>query len=123
LPRPDRSHYVIDINPDYLTITDPAAALLRGGEKTKVPVVQIWLDPQHPNAHRDPALRAYLSRRGDEGIVGVIHLDLERYIVLLPPQMSFDNQWHEVPDGLREERSRGDVMTVLAEIQQKRDES
>jgi hypothetical protein len=79
--------------------------------------------PQHPNAHRDPALRAYLSRRGDEGIVGVIHLDLERYIVLLPPQMSFDNQWHEVPDGLREERSRGDVMTVLAEIQQKRDES
>jgi hypothetical protein len=62
LPRPDRSHYVIDINPDYLTLTN-----------------------------------------------GVT--------------VSFDNQWHEVTDGLHEEHSRGDVMTVLAEIQQKRDES
>jgi hypothetical protein len=117
LSRPDRSHYVIDINPDYVIDINP------DGKKTKVPMVQIWLDSQHPNAHRDPALRAYLWRRGDEGIAGMIHLDLERAIVLYPPQMSFDNQWREVT-GLREaQHSWGDIMTVVGEIQQKPDES
>jgi hypothetical protein len=34
--------------------------------------------------------------------------------------MSFDNQWHEVTDGLREaQHSWGDIMTVVGETQQK----
>lgn len=119
LVRPDRSHYVIDINPDYHTLTDKFT-----GETSNVPVVQIWLDPRHPNAHRDPALRAYLSRRGDEGIAGMIRPDIERFIILWPPQMTGDRQWHEVTNWQREkEHSWDDVTRVLGEIQQKRDES
>ena len=51
LSRPDRSHYVIDLMPDFVTLRDDAT-----GQANHVQVVQIWVDPKHPDAHRDPAL-------------------------------------------------------------------
>jgi hypothetical protein len=90
LSRPDRSHYVIDIMPDFITIQDNAS-----GAEHSVQVVQIWVDPKHPEAHRDPALRRYLLRRGAEGIVGLIRFDSSNAMTLIPPNMASDNQWHE----------------------------
>ena len=55
LSRPDRAHYVIDIVPDFVKMVWP------DGRVDKLPVLQVWCDPAFPNAHRDPALRAYLS--------------------------------------------------------------
>src|SRR3974390_97093 len=63
LSRPDRSHYVIDVMPDFVTVVDNAT-----GEKTNVQVVQIWIDPDCPDAHRDPALRRWLERRNEQGL-------------------------------------------------------
>ena len=55
--RPDRVHYVVDIVPDFIGIQRP-----EGGEVISVPVIQIWCDPDYPDAHRDPGLRAYIAR-------------------------------------------------------------
>src|SRR4249919_1788950 len=54
IPRPDRSHYVIDMMPDYVLLRDDT-----GNNTTEMPVWQILLEAGHPNAHRDPALRAF----------------------------------------------------------------
>jgi hypothetical protein len=103
LSRPDRSHYVLDIAPDYLTIRDNET-----GEAQHIQVVQIWVDPKHPDAHRDPALRAYLERRGRENIVGLVRWDNQRGMAIFPPAMSADRQWHEVTSDLHQEEHRVD---------------
>jgi hypothetical protein len=96
LPRPDRSHYVIDIMPDFITVRENAT-----GATQTVEVIQIWLDPKYPDAHRDPALRAYLARRALEGKVGLVRTPSKGF-VLAPPAMSEDGQWHEIDSMERE---------------------
>lgn len=91
LSRPDRSHYVVDIMPDFVT-----AVPHDGGEKVNVQVVQVWVDPKYPDAHRDPALRAFLARRGEENIAAIIRYNGTEGFVLAPPAMSGDGEWHEV---------------------------
>jgi hypothetical protein len=94
LSRPDRSHYVLDIMPDFVTLRDDAT-----GEIQTVQVVQIWVDPDYPDAHRDPALRAYLERRAKENIIGLVRWDDEHGMALFPPSLSRDGQWHEQGSG------------------------
>jgi hypothetical protein len=75
LRRPDRSHYVLDLMPDYVTCE-------QDGNEYVIPVVQIWCDPKHPNAHRDPALRVYLHRLWKhDGVIGLVR---PNGITLLP---------------------------------------
>ena len=57
--------------------------------------MQVWVDPLYPDAHRDPALRAYLLRRGEQGIAAIIRYSSSRGFVLFPPNMATDGQWHE----------------------------
>src|SRR3954470_3807379 len=83
LRRPDRSHYVIDMMPDYVTVSDNAT-----GKQQRVPVVQIWVDPKHRDAHRDPALRRWLERRGEQGIAALVRYTATEGFALWPPQMS-----------------------------------
>lgn len=85
LRRPDRSHYVIDIMPDFVT-----------AEGQPFEVVQIWVDPRYPDAHRDPALRAYLERRALEGKVALIRYNARDAFTLVAPSLCDDGQWHEV---------------------------
>lgn len=90
LSRPDRAHYVIDIMPDFITAEDNAT-----GQKTQITVVQVWVDPKYPDAHRDPALRAYLDRRARErGEVALIRYSNTDGFVLVPPSMN-DGEWLE----------------------------
>lgn len=91
LQRPDRTHYVIDVMPDYITAVDNET-----GVKTHVPVLQIWVDPRFPDAHRDPHLRAYLAKRGEEeGMAAIIRYDASEGFVLFPPALAADGEWHE----------------------------
>lgn len=92
LRRPDRSHYVLDPIPDYITVQNNAT-----GAETIIPCIQIWVDPGHPRAYRDPALLAYLERRAEENWVGLVRLGAGDGIVLVPPSLAEDNQWHEMP--------------------------
>jgi hypothetical protein len=98
LSRPDRSHYVIDVLPDFVTLRNDVT-----GERQDFEVVQIWVDPHHPDAHRDPALRAWLLRRGAEGVAALIrYSDLDGF-ALFPPNMSTDGEWHEQTSQYRQQ--------------------
>lgn len=89
LRRPDRSRYVIDIMPDFITME-------HGNGATNIQVVQVWVDPKTPNAWRnDPALLAYLDRRGKDGIAALIRFNGSDAIAVFPPSMSDDGQWRE----------------------------
>jgi hypothetical protein len=110
LSRPDRSHYVIDIMPDYIGCTTPETG------RTDLPVIQIWVDPKFPLAHRDLALREYM-------IAGE-HTAIVRYgshdgFLLIPPQFMSTRQWWERPimpgDGW-ETHSAADLLSKGLEI-------
>jgi len=93
LPRPDRAHYVLDIMPDYVTLSTS------DGEFDML-VIQVWIDPAFPDAHRDPQLRAYLAACGErDRCAAIIRYDSRRGIVVFPPALSADGQWHEIADG------------------------
>jgi hypothetical protein len=110
LSRPDRSHYVIDLLPDFITMRNNET-----GEAQHVEAVQIWVDPKHPDAHRDPLLRAYLERRGAENKVGLVRWDNHRGMVIFPPALSHDRQWHEERSDLNaKEHSLADTVAALS---------
>jgi hypothetical protein len=105
MPRPDRSGYVIDLMPDFITVTPDD-----GGEPFNIEVVQVWVDPKHPDAHHDPHLRAYLNRRGKEGKIALIRFNERDAITLWPPSMCVDGQWHEKTGSMCSEHHRGDKL-------------
>lgn len=87
LPRPDRAHYVIDMMPDYLTAT-----LKESGATEHVQVIQIWLDPDYPDAHQDPRLRDFLAREAQlHRKAALVRLDSKRAFSIWAP--AFFGQW------------------------------
>jgi hypothetical protein len=108
--RPDRSHYVIDIMPDFIVLRDD-----KTGQAHNVEIVQIWLDPDFPNAHRDPALRAFLARKAGQGKAGLIRLSANDAFVIFAPSMSEDGQWHEVHSAMRtEQHTAAEILAVAS---------
>lgn len=107
--RPDRSHLVVDVMPDYITMR------YEGEEDQKLQVVQVWCDPQYRNAHRDPAFRRYLARRGEEGIAALIRFGRRDAMTLFPPALSQDGEFHEVvSNSTMEERRPEDIAEFLS---------
>ena len=108
LPRPDRAHYVLDADPDFVRI-----------EGHQVLVLQVWVDPRFPNAHRDPSLRAWLELRYETHH----QLPLIRYsstdgFVLFPPASTGDG-WIEAKGTADREHTiqeRLEAMMALSEI-------
>jgi hypothetical protein len=88
--RPDRSHYVVDPLPDYLTVT-------RDDKPDQhIPVVQVWVDPAYPNAYRDPALLAFLEKRhAESGDVAMIRYNERDGFALFPPAANDTGKWME----------------------------
>jgi hypothetical protein len=86
LRRPDRSGYIID--PQLDTIL---------AEGQPMEVAQIWVDPQRRDAHRDPALRAYLEAVADKfGLVSIIRWSSTDAMILVPPSRSSEREWLEL---------------------------
>lgn len=112
--RPDRTHYVIDTMPDYVTLS-------QDGKAVQVPVVQVWVDPDFPDAHRDPHLRAYLDEQGRKGHIALVRYSSNDAFALIPPSIG-DGEWHEMrsesaPEG---QHRFSDIVSVMAtgEIEQ-----
>lgn len=97
LRRPDRSRYVIDPTPDFVTSVNNET-----GERHDIAVIQIWVDPKTPDAWRDPALLAYLDRQGQKGSAAIIRYNDKDAFTLFPPAMSSDRQWHEIRSGIKD---------------------
>jgi hypothetical protein len=91
LPRPDRSHYVLDIMPDFLIARDNTGSM---PERT-FEVVQVWVDPDYPDAWREPRMLAYLERRGTQGIAGLIRFNERDALAVFPPSMTAGMGWQE----------------------------
>lgn len=96
--RPDHAHLVIDCMPDYVTVRDN-----RTGELQRSEVVQVWVDPAYPDAHRDPTFRAYALRLAERWAMALIRNGSNDAFLLVPPTIASDGQWHEV-SGLMEAR-------------------
>lgn len=88
LPRPDRAHFVIDVLPDVITARDDAS-----GVEISLQVVQVWCDPNHPNAWRTPEMRDYIQRRAAEGIAILIRYDARNSLIVVAPPIS--DAWYE----------------------------
>lgn len=107
LPRPDRAHYVIDVSPDYIEVGD-----------IRVRVVQIWIDPKHPNAHRDPKLRAWLERRYEKtGQVALVRFSSLKAIALFPPAFpAAHGKWVEKSGTTSAQHSARDIHDTYAAV-------
>ncbi len=93
LPRPDHGHYVVDIVPDYLTVKSA------GRPDAPLPVIQIWVDPHYPEAHREPRLRRWLEAMSREGWAALVRSSPLEAMMLIPPIMSDQGRWEEIGDG------------------------
>jgi hypothetical protein len=113
LPRPDHGHFVIDTQLDYITATD------EHGTVSDVPVIQIWVDPKFPDAHRDKRLRKWLDKMGEEkGLVGIVRYSSTEAFILVPPSRNH-GEWLELTtsiDQKRDEHSFRDRVATLNRI-------
>jgi Fe-S-cluster containining protein len=90
LPRPDRLHLVVDVVPDFVVLHQDS------GEMINLLVLQVWIDPKHRDAHRDPAFRAWLAERSARtGEAALIRYSDSDAMLLAPPAISEDHEWHE----------------------------
>jgi hypothetical protein len=84
LPRPDRAHYVIDVEHDKV--------ILEG--LTIIAVIQVWLDPAFPNAWDTPELRDYMLMWAERGAATIIRTNAKDGFVVFPPPLVTDREWH-----------------------------
>src|SRR5215831_522676 len=92
LARPDRSHVVIDMMPDLVRLSNPEAGL----PPIELLVVVLWIDPNYPLAHKDPALRRYLLRRAERDSMGALfRYSSNDTMLLLAPPFTTDGRWME----------------------------
>ena len=95
--RPDRSGYVVDMMPDFVTSVDDAT-----GEQKRWPVNQVWVDPARPNAHRAPALRRWIEEQGQRvRMMTIVRNGNDGGVLLCPPSMSDSHEWIEKDSSMR----------------------
>jgi hypothetical protein len=93
VPRPDRSHYVIDTFPDTIYANVPTPA---GVERIPMLAIQVWVDPAYPDAWDNPKLKALLNSRE---MPVIIRYGSDKGFVMFPPSISQGNGWwrHDTP--------------------------
>lgn len=106
--RPDHSHLVIDVMPDFITAVDNET-----GKQHTIQVVQVWIDPKYPNAHRDPAFRRWLEKQGERGIAALIRFNERDALTIIPPSLNASREWTEV-QGMSTEETHTFDETVQA---------
>lgn len=113
MSRPDRSHYVIDPMPDYVTRVE------EGKEPQEIAVMVIWQHPNHPDAWKDVELGNYIAMRGErEGMAALIRLDSTRGFIVVPPNMTENGEWFIFPttNSGAQENSLNDRYAVMEKL-------
>lgn len=91
LRRPDKTGYIIDSALD---------TILAEGEP--VEVFQVWVDPERRDAHRDPALRAFLLEMATRyRLPAIIRWSSSDGMVLVAPPMTKDREWLELTSNMK----------------------
>ena len=87
LRRPDVSGYIVDPMVD---------SIIQSGHVYEV--AQVWIDPARHDAYRAPELRAYLEAIARRfGLAAVVRWAKPKSVVLVPPPLTPDREWWEVP--------------------------
>jgi hypothetical protein len=98
IPRPDRAHYVIDLEYDYVTMQD--------AEGSRIQVMQVWVDPAFRSAWDTKPLRDYMLLIATKWATAtIIRFSSRDALVVFPPPLSSDGQWHIVRGGKVEARN------------------
>lgn len=91
LRRPDRTRYVINPVPDYVEADDERGHF-------KIAVIEIWCDPNFPDAWRDPALLAYLEYRArKDGCAALIRYGSDDAQFVAAPPLTHNHTWQIKP--------------------------
>jgi hypothetical protein len=85
--RPDRTHVVIDMVPDTIYINVPTPA---GVERTPMMAVQVWVDPNYPDAWDNHKLKRHLDGKGMPVIIRYGH---DKGFVMFPPSLVGRDEW------------------------------
>jgi hypothetical protein len=93
VPRPDRGHYVIDMLPDQIHVSDNAT-----GEAQELICIQVWIDPDFPEALHDEALMRFIQRKAEQGFPTLARFDARRAVGIFAPSISSDGEWHFISD-------------------------
>lgn len=94
LPRPDRSHCVIDLETDLVT------RRFEDGSTKDLPVLQVWVDPAYPDAWKAPAMLTWLQAMAERfGYAAIVRLSSHKAIVVVAPALSGQG-WVVVTDGV-----------------------
>ena len=102
--RPDHAGYVIDPMPDRV---------LYNGEPWNV--FQVWVDPARRDAHRDPALRAWVEAMGRRyNAPTMIRFSQDEGFMLIPPFMCDDGQWHELTGTMMTQAEIDDLLDAVS---------
>lgn len=119
LPRPDHGHYAVDVCLDVITGTDGEGAPILWK------AVQVWVDPDHPDAWGDARLGRYLTGMAQKhGTVAIIRGANEKTrtgkgIVLLPPEITGEAGWVKIESDmdptLTEEKKIGLLRKLMEE--------
>lgn len=95
MPRPDRSHYVIDLEYDTITKVSNDGS----SPSTQAIVLQVWVDPAFPDAYRAPELRAYMLRMAERyGVATIVRYSSRKAITVVPPPLVREGEWLEITD-------------------------
>jgi len=110
LRRPDRGHYVVDIEYDTVARIEAATGATVGSSS----VLQVWVDPGFREAHKAPELRAYIADIGERyGIPTIIRWSSRDAMVLYPPAVT-GGEW--VEDRVAEVVARDDLEAHVLEV-------
>jgi len=83
LRRPDHAGYCVDAIPDSIAVNGQ-----------EIEILQVWCDPKRRDAHRDPALRAYIAAMN---MAAIVRFGEDDAIVIAPPSMTEGGEWLEFP--------------------------
>jgi hypothetical protein len=102
LPRPDHAHYVLDIMPDFIH------QVLDNGDVNDIEAIQLWVDPAHRDAWREPRCMAYIEKMAaTRRLPTIIRWSSADAMAIFAPVISADGQWHEVVTEMKPEDEAG----------------
>ena len=88
IPRPDKAHFIIDIQRGHIHISGKV-----------VPSVEIWCDPRRRDAYRHRGLATYLNHVARKGVAALIRYASDEAIVVLAPNLTGTGDFIIIEDG------------------------
>lgn len=102
LTRPNRSGFVVDLEYDKIRTQNNETGELGGWT-----MLQVWVDPEKPNAYRSAECRRYLQHMAKKfGVGAIVRFDSQRAVLVFAPALTGAG-WHEEHNAKMQPRGDG----------------